>query len=375
MTYDHNLDDYAWYEVGNQRYYNKIEALFAHQCSRQPLRWNVTDFEYSQHKWDIEPQLDLETLYARRAQDIRERYDYLVLHFSGGSDSANVIETFIRNKIHLDEVLIRGSMSQADQKTGVLTAIDQYGECMTQSLPLANWIKANHMPHLRITVVDTVSMINDFYRNNPDWIEQSVTGLTPSNYVKSNLDILAPHYKQLADQGKRVAHIFGVDKPKIFRHKNYFYTKFLDVHLGEWASVRFNTSVHPQYIELFYWGKRAIELQIKQLHKIKQHIKANAIPDFVFDHTRGRAFENYIASVVYNRTLPLLSEHLKDDTKLLVAGRDLWFTKDLNSDSFNNWKKGADYLRVLIDPVWHHSDGFWQSGINGIWSKPYYLGT
>ncbi len=116
MIYNHNLNDYGWYEVGHQKYYSKIQALFAAQSSKQPIRYNCNDALFSQHRWDIEPVETLETLYAQRAEQIRNSYDYLILHFSGGTDSANIMETFIRNNIHLDEVCIRGSISQAAKK-------------------------------------------------------------------------------------------------------------------------------------------------------------------------------------------------------------------------------------------------------------------
>ena len=53
MIYDHNIGDYAWYEVGQQRYYSKIQALFAAQASKQAIKYNFNDEVFSQHRWDI----------------------------------------------------------------------------------------------------------------------------------------------------------------------------------------------------------------------------------------------------------------------------------------------------------------------------------
>lgn len=375
MIYDHNLDDYAWYEVGEHRYYDKVEALFAHLSQKKPIRWNVNDDIFDQYNWSVEPTKNLQTLYAERALQIRNRYDYLVLHFSGGSDSAQIIETFIDNNIHLDEVLIRGSISQSPDKKGVVPAYEQYSECLSQSLPLAQWIKENRMPHLKITVVDTVPLINAYYKNNKNWVEKGIGALTPANIVKSNLDHLSPHYKELADQGKKVAHIVGVEKPKIFKHNNYFYTQYLDKRFIEWTCVRNDGSDYPQYIELFYWGKHAVELQIKQLHVVKNYIKHNAIASELFDTTIGRAYDNFIGSIVYKRTLPLLVEHLKSSVSSVADDRDRWFLTDKYSDSLSNWKNGVEYLQTLMPSEWHHVDGFWKSGLQNIWSKPRYLGA
>jgi len=88
----------------------------------QSLYWNANDAIFDQYKWDQEPAWSLDELYAKRAQEIRERYVYLVLHFNGSSDSGNILETFIRNRIHLDEIVTRGSPSVTTPKTGVITS-------------------------------------------------------------------------------------------------------------------------------------------------------------------------------------------------------------------------------------------------------------
>ena len=377
MIYNHNLNDYGWYEVGHQKYYSKIQALFAAQSSKQPITYNCNDALFSQHRWDIEPVETLETLYAQRAEQIRNSYDYLILHFSGGTDSANIMETFIRNNIHLDEVCIRGSISQAAKKTGgVLEAEDQYSECTNQSVPLANWVKDHHMPHLRITVVDTVQLITDYFQNTADWIERNVDDFTPGNYVLRNLDTLSPHYKKMADSGKRVAHILGVGKPRIFKQKNYFYTYFQDRNgTTNWLSPKDEIDSRPQYVECFYWGVNAIALQIKQLHVLKNHIKTYPESEpALLDPNQDRGWENLVASIIYRRTLPLLSEHKKNTNILILPSRDNWFAKDPHADCFKNWKKGVDYLRTLIDPSWYN-ENIWTSGIKALFSKPYYLGV
>ena len=81
--YDHNLDDYGWWEVGNRIHYNKVQAIFDHESSKQPIRWNYNDADYDQYQWNVEPTQTLKELYAQRAWQLRSQYDYLVLHFSG----------------------------------------------------------------------------------------------------------------------------------------------------------------------------------------------------------------------------------------------------------------------------------------------------
>lgn len=373
--YDHNLDDYGWWEVGGRLHYNKVQAIFDHESTKESIKWNYNDATYDLYNWSIEPTQTLKELYAQRAHQLRNDYDYLVLHFSGGSDSANVLETFIDNNIHIDELLIRGSYTQTSGRTGKVAAADNYAECLTQALPLAQWAKDTHYPHLKITVVDTTTLINNYFARTPNWIENNISGLSPGFFVKNDLDEISPHYKMLADQGKRVAHILGADKPAIYRHKNTFYTRWLDTHFASFIITRGTKSQYPQFTECFYWGRNAVHLQIKQLHVLKNYIKANNIPDSMFDPKKGRPTERFIASVVYDRKLPLISEHEKEPGGSILVDRDAWFAKDPHSESYQNWSKGVGYLEAVLPKNWHADSGFWAGGVKGIWSKPRNLGT
>ena len=368
--YDNNIEDFGWYEVGNRRYYNKIHALYDHIQNCQPIHWNVNDDVYAQYQWNQEPTQSLEELYAERARNLRERYDYLVLHFSGGSDSCNILETFIRNRIDLDEIITRGSYSHSTGSTGVVAATDQYSECLTQAAPLAQWAKNTHFPHMKVSVVETSSIILDYYRQNPDWAESGGNGLTPAMCIKSNIDLIDPGWQKLADRGLKVAHIYGADKPRIYRHKQHFYTRWQDNILGEFNSIRTNHGDLPQYIECFYWGKQAVLMQIKQLHVLKNHIKKHNLADSVFDVSRDREYENFVASVIYHRTLPLTIEHLKGSGKSVIQSRDAWFAKDAYSDAYINWQKGMEYVTSQLSTDWCE-----YGKIKGLRSKVYNLGV
>lgn len=371
----YNIDDYAWYEVGGQRYYNKNQAIYDHLRYQKPIYWNVNDQDYDLYDWSVEPIQTLEELYAQRVQDIRNRYDYLVLHFSGGSDSANILETFIKNNIYLDEILTRGSYSAVNKKEGVTTANDQYGECLVQGIPLAQWVKDNHMPHVKITLVDTVEIINNFYAKNPNWVEDNPWAHTPSAILKVNPDLLSPHYGELHERGRKVAHIIGSEKPVIFRKNNYFYTQFKDKTFQEYLCMPESINFRPQYVELFYWGKHAIQLQIKQLHVLKNYIKKHNLQDHQFDPSGGRPYERLLADILYKRTLPLLSEHQKEASPNILKSRDSWFAKDQHSDAFINYTRGIEYLGVQTNNNWHSTAGnFWIHGIRGMTSKPRFLG-
>ena len=56
--------------------------------------------------WTKEPIKSLKQLFKERAEQIRDLYDYLIIYFSGGSDSITVLNSFLDNNIPVDEVVI-----------------------------------------------------------------------------------------------------------------------------------------------------------------------------------------------------------------------------------------------------------------------------
>jgi hypothetical protein len=90
-----------YYQVGPKQFQSKILAITESTVSGQPVEFIFNDQLYSKFNWTVEPDLTLEQLYAARAWELRNKYDYLVLHFSGGADSTNILETFIKNNIFL----------------------------------------------------------------------------------------------------------------------------------------------------------------------------------------------------------------------------------------------------------------------------------
>lgn len=378
IKHDHNLDDQGWYEVGNRKYYNKILALIDHRQSGLPVYWNYNDQAYDAWHWDREPTKSLDQLYAERAQELRNRYDYLVLHWSGGDDSANIIETFIRNNIHLDEVLTWGAISQMPKMpaTQDLVSADlQWVECVNQALPLAYFVKEQHMPHLVVNALDITDPIIEFFTNSPDWAESGLNDFVLHGFLIQNLHLMEPRYAKMAEQGKKIGHIRGFEKPNLFKHKDFYYTRWTDAKIARTLGQQTTGQDFPQFMELFYWGKRAIELQIKQLHVMKQHAKTHPEShQFLGDDNGpcplGRPCEDYWAKVLYRRTLPLLFRHDKDMLRGTAFAFESWFTKNTNHIAYQNWAKGVTYIQSQVPDYFVHAKG----RLAGFKSKTRFLG-
>ena len=114
MTYRYH--NKGVYRANGKPFFNKLEAIL--EVNANPgtwVEWDYHDAVFGQHQWDIEPIFDLKELYRQRALQLREAYDHVVLFYSGGVDSWNILKTFIDNNIPLDEIYMFGAF-EAEEK-------------------------------------------------------------------------------------------------------------------------------------------------------------------------------------------------------------------------------------------------------------------
>ena len=94
------------YYVDNITYLNKADAYIAAKGNPNKITGSIFNDRLYNFVWDIEPPESFDTLLKQRAQQLREQYSELSLLFSGGRDSFTVLETFRKNNIHLDNVIL-----------------------------------------------------------------------------------------------------------------------------------------------------------------------------------------------------------------------------------------------------------------------------
>ena len=107
----------GYYHAGGQKFSSKIAAALHSIKTNTKLHWNFNDEIFSKHDWSKEPLSTLDELYDARSRELREKYDYLILSYSGGSDSHNILMSFIRQGLHLDEIIINHMNKANDQFT------------------------------------------------------------------------------------------------------------------------------------------------------------------------------------------------------------------------------------------------------------------
>lgn len=363
------------YHVGAEVFVDKIQAILKFKETHQFPRFDFHDVEFSQHNWLEEPVEDLNQLYVNRAQELRNQYDYLVLHYSGGLDSSNILAMFISNNIHLDEIFIRGPYEATNKHDPNNKAPEnQFAEVYFQAVPVAKMVLDQYLKNTKLTIIDTTKFTVDWFTKNPDWFQRTIDRATPSSMYKNFFDELNPTYKKLTDSGMHVGHIYGIDKPMLFYENNLFYVRFLDKMTNIHAVYRDEYKDVPYNVEYFYWGKTCAKLICKQAHLVKMFYKTMNIDPITLNNAGGREHHERLGSVLYNQSIIPKLYNPVEKSRLNTLEFDLtYFFNDKNSLHVKNWTEGIKQLQNIIPHDWIQ-DRVDTHFMTGIWTKPYCIG-
>ena len=372
-------DKLGFYTIGTDKYYIKPQALIAATRLNQFPEWNFNRNVFDQYNWSIEPEVSIKELYRIRAQQLRDKYDYIRLEVSGGGDSATAAFSFILNKIHLDEVVFRYP------KTGEKNVTDDpfntkpentLSEWKYAAQPLLKWISDN-APRTKITIHDySVDMLNS--NHDESWVYKTKDYFQPGHAFKHTVDAVDSH-KTTLDQGKSVCMLWGVDKPKVCIKDKKWYLYFMDVQasaanpeVGMWDNIT---------NEYFYWTPDLPELLCKQAHTIRrwfdlptnkylQHLAR--WPNYSF--SQRTTFEHIIKPLLYPDYDPATFQTSKP-TNSFYNEMDHWFyTNFQDTHAYRTWQAGIKHLVDSIDPKYFNNEMGRPVGFVGFISPFYYLG-
>jgi hypothetical protein len=369
----------GYYKVGDKKIFVKPQALVEATVSGHFPEWNFNRDVFDVYPWHQEPEIALRELYRMRAQQLRDRYDYIRLEVSGGGDSATAAFSFILNGIHLDEVVFRYP------KTGEKNVTDDpfntkpentLSEWKYAAQPLLKWI-ATHSPRTKITTHD---YSEDMLASNHDesWVFRTKDYFQPGHAFKHTVDAVDSH-KLTLDQGKSVCMLWGVDKPKVCIKDKKWYLYFMDVQannanpeVGQWNNIT---------NEYFYWTPDLPELLCKQAHMIRKwfDLPANTYlqhlarwPNYSF--AQRTTFEHIIKPLLYPDYDPSTFQTSKP-TNSFYNEMDHWFyTNFQDTHVYRVWQAGLEHLVDNIDPKYFNNEMGRPVGFVGFISPFYYLG-
>lgn len=292
-----NLRKYGFYKVDDITFINKIEALKFSKKLGSPVSFHFNDEVFSSYDWTIdpEPNTSLSELYRRRAQELRDNNDYLVLAYSGGPDSQNVLDSFLKNNIHIDEIVNFNSY----ESTGIVNNTIHNADYYYNVKPNIEKIYNEHGSKIKYTTVDEVSAVKTF------WNEARIMGNHgmlfgttgfPSTLLYRGMWVkLIPHIWKKILNGDKVKVMYGADKPYIGLHNNKHFVSFGDMY-GDTINMLlpdkdFNGR---DLLEFFYHSPDCPKIVIKQAHVLKQYMDFHSKQDdyedpsiYITDATRS----------------------------------------------------------------------------------------
>ena len=120
--------DRGYFKVGDKKFYSKLHALQEGTRLNIHPTWHFNEEAFDKIDWSVPITKSLESLYRDRAIQLREKYDYVIVLFSGGADSTTVLQSFIKNNIHVDEVYVYWPFKAInDKKFHIANSIDKDG--------------------------------------------------------------------------------------------------------------------------------------------------------------------------------------------------------------------------------------------------------
>lgn len=260
-----------YYTRDKKIFLNKVKAVEYWKQSKQDIHYYYHDDVYSKINWAIEPPSTLDFYYKEQAQRLRDEYDYVVLFYSGGYDSTNILETFYYNNIKLDKIVCVGAFKQ-DSRSGVDE--NHNGEIYHNAIPYITELGLEKITQL-YDYTDYFTNISNFsvYEYGEQWVENVGPWYSPHNWFWKDIHkYVVP--KHMED--KKVALIWGKDKPNLVIRNGYSGFYFTDVASLSYGGI----SSEPSNIDRinFYWDPKSPLILIKQLHqlkKLKEYINPN----------------------------------------------------------------------------------------------------
>lgn len=369
----------GFYDVGGKIFFSKPEALFEATRSGQFPHWNFNRKVFDAQPWLDEPDLDLRTLYCMRAQQLREKYDYIRLEASGGADSTTALYSFLLNGIHIDEIIFRYPKQgekglEPDAKN--TKPENTLSEWEFAAKPLLQWVATNY-PGIKITLHDFSQDILS-YTGDESWIESAKDYLHPEHTFKHN-PLATKEQFDLADSGKKICNLYGIDKPKICIRDGRWYFYFMDFQANH---ANTNTQGYDNITtEYFYWTPDLPEILRKQVHTICKWfmLPHNKHLQFLVrwpNHsvTQRSVYEQLTKSLIYPDYDPTTWQTTKS-TNTFYSEMTWWFFKNFKDSRFYQvWEAGLAHVAQKIDPKFFNYEHGRPVGFVGFMDKFYDLG-
>lgn len=371
------------WRVGSEIFRNKSMALLRATELGADVSYHYYDDIFSSVDRSLLGKIPLSVLYKERAQQLRDKYDHLILYYSGGADSRNILMTFLSNDIKLDTVMVKWPFKAVGKNIYPITndpdSINYMCEWDLVIKPDLEWLRRKH-PEITIELVDWLEDASD-----RSFMDRSFDDLHQFTYMSNILRVPSSSQieKTLANKGKKVASIYGVDKPVFWLSSdNTFHFLFNDTA----TTVNPPRDHNPSGAEYFYWTPDMPIIVYEQCYQLMKWFERNRryrdlarpMPTSLLSkeeiNKRWMKQLEITKSVIYPTTNRII---FQADKPLRSKENFIGVTKDFYLETHPElykmkaaWKYHWNSWMQQIDPRFHDDRGWFHP----IRSRPFYVG-
>lgn len=253
---------FGHYTVGSSTapiYHLKL-ALEQRAQTGESVHFNFHNELFAAANPAIEPSQSLLDLYCQRVQQLREKYDYLVLFYSGGADSHNILKCFEHTDTKLDEIVSFVDSSYRDKDSKISSEIYRV------AVPEVAQYQQKY-PECKYNLIEIRDVQTKLFNDSAfkfDLYQDTTYHLVPFGIMHYYGLYYEDRFHRMHEQGKRVGVIQGIDKIRL-RHINGKWS----FNFHDWSSYfgqKHYFRDFPTYDEFFYWSPELPSLVIKQAH-------------------------------------------------------------------------------------------------------------
>jgi len=368
----------GYWRVDNEYYTNKVLAIIAAQhrnLEPEDITFHYNEDSWNQLDWSVEPNESLQELYVQRAQQLRDKYETLILRFSGGADSYNILKTFVDNNIKLDVVTMNEYHAPGTTSSVNTTNVEK----KLLAKPLLDQVISQGAKFEVITndFSSTFSAVGD----DPTWIFDIDAPRFTCIDISACRALTTPEFSKWDSPTTGV--ILGIDKPKVwFKEGKICYFSMPD-HLHT-----MQTPVNKMVPEPFYWTVDMPKIVVKQCHAVKNYWRNHLaeLGDLV----------DVVEITGKPRLVPLIYPNCFGELDPLAKKLPYWDHDVINSKFrngngfaprgwgwdwqahkspyFKTWQAGIDLADRIIERKFKNADSIWENGLKVIRTKPRWLG-
>lgn len=361
----------GFYIFENKIYLSKIEALIDATKKQSDIQYYYNEHVYDFVNWSQEPSQSLVSLYRQQAQLIRDSYDYVIVMYSGGSDSTTVLDSFLSNNIKPDEIWSMVAYTNTCGKTDLPNI-----EITNAAWPVLEQAQKSGVPVHLVNQVDFDDPLDDDW-----WLDSTGIRLTHDTMMRKKLFLDNPKIKKLVDQGKKVTFVFGYDKPRLLLENQTWCVGVLDTFWSHhWKSQHQHTN--GPFFEFFFYSAEIPEILSKSCHILINYFEKGWSRQQCLNFFNSQNPKIGPKNIAYYRRQVNINlyHHCWDELNTFSLGKSQGRFNQFNDqkcsfvvDHYNHWHNYQAWLSGINAAQSSIDQKFYDPGkqITGHWSKIY----